>query len=598
MDNSNQKYISILDEYINSAFTGLALLIRGDWGSGKTHFIKNTWRPHLENAYGDKSLLYISLNGISSPTDIYHRMFSNYLSDKKWKYYSYGAIETIGKLSASYFGFGDKIGINKLRKALIDGGYPNLNDKILCFDDLERIDTGKTSYKELFGFINTEFLEHKGIKIIFIANVDEIEGLDYPTFREKYIYKDILFIPDMHEVFDTIAISYNDEKDFYKYLISQGEVILAILNKIKGQNIRTLKYFIDSYFIIYKSCPLDTTIQDKFKVLLFTLCCSYLYKSGEFDSSESAQKILVKDSVEIIFMQMQKFDSKGEESGKESKKIDTFNKFFGEYINEYAYFQSILLYITDGYLDKDLLQHELTSQSSTNKPEHIEELDRLGAFETLTEEKFINSIHKVIDHLKAGNYDVYVLPQIENLLLHIKNKGLISDDIEAILEESLNLAITNFEYDFLAVDNFKTSHFGDKRKPRLIYDKILIKIDQIASDTKKSDIDEFFKRVFNSEGKQFSIEPKYVEEPIFLIKNPSEILTLIKDAENESIKRFNVFLHSHIKSPYFIDIKVTEKTNLLELLTPLKVYRDTLASDTIERYLINKSIKLIEDVYN
>ena len=75
---NHQEMFNTIDAFINNHFYQYAIMINGEWGSGKTYFIKNELIPHLKNKkYKDtdgiekeKDLNYISLYGIKETSDI------------------------------------------------------------------------------------------------------------------------------------------------------------------------------------------------------------------------------------------------------------------------------------------------------------------------------------------------------------------------------------------------------------------------------------------------------------------------------------------------------------------------------------------------
>ena len=73
---------SILD-YVRADYTDYAIMINGEWGSGKTHFWNNKVRNKIESLRlnGKKyTTIYMSLYGISNLEEIsnFHRNYSTY----------------------------------------------------------------------------------------------------------------------------------------------------------------------------------------------------------------------------------------------------------------------------------------------------------------------------------------------------------------------------------------------------------------------------------------------------------------------------------------------------------------------------------------
>lgn len=119
---------SILN-FVNSYNSKLALLIDGEWGYGKSYYIKNHLTPQIEKVTGFQ-VNYISLFGLSDPADIYLQIFSSRLANK----IPGAALKTLLKLGAStlekLFGVSPNVPYQDLIK---------FEKCVFIFDDLERI---------------------------------------------------------------------------------------------------------------------------------------------------------------------------------------------------------------------------------------------------------------------------------------------------------------------------------------------------------------------------------------------------------------------------------------------------------------------------
>ena len=134
---------SILD-YIRSDYTDYAIMINGEWGSGKTYFWNNKIRNKIDSLRlngKQYTTIYMSLYGISNLEDISKKIFieTTQLMDKNMKKFmnanGKGAIPEYAKTGldmANLFGVtqsGDKVDYSQ---------FFSTDDKVLCFDDLER----------------------------------------------------------------------------------------------------------------------------------------------------------------------------------------------------------------------------------------------------------------------------------------------------------------------------------------------------------------------------------------------------------------------------------------------------------------------------
>ena len=67
-----------ITDYLNDEKASYALLITGPWGCGKTFYWKNHITPMIEKQNEKAKVLYITLYGVSSTSDIDRQIFFNY----------------------------------------------------------------------------------------------------------------------------------------------------------------------------------------------------------------------------------------------------------------------------------------------------------------------------------------------------------------------------------------------------------------------------------------------------------------------------------------------------------------------------------------
>lgn len=192
---SDDEIVKVVREYLNDNVYNYAILIDGDWGTGKSYFIKKYLIPKIEKDYiksevrrkkifvyiskiikrfnkkkgeENKEFIYISLYGINSTEEISRQIYINLLNNKV----------KVGNTVKKVVSTGVKVlGDIMKNKGLEVSNYRedfeafvNLNKYILIFDDLERCNC---DVNEVLGYINN-FVEHDGIKVILIANEKEI----------------------------------------------------------------------------------------------------------------------------------------------------------------------------------------------------------------------------------------------------------------------------------------------------------------------------------------------------------------------------------------------------------------------------------------
>ena len=329
---NNNEIIKILDEYVSNSKKQYAILIDGDWGCGKTYFIKN---EYINNR--DDNKVYISLYGIKSKEEINKKIY-------------YSIIEKRIKINKKLKKIGDEAGklveltvenifnikLEGLKNIDISGVISLFNDikkYILVFDDLERCDI---PINEVLGYIN-EYVEHKNVKVIIIANEKEINKLNYDNnyelkvmscmngnidfndntkitnnstnseaskitinelerrmeclyeenqrykaIKEKLIGFTIKYEPDMSIVYDQLISEYKEKNDIlYDFLCEHKNIFLNIMDVNKCKNIRTMVYVLDSFENIYnKSISIINSKRIMELVYRNTIFCAIGLKYG------------------------------------------------------------------------------------------------------------------------------------------------------------------------------------------------------------------------------------------------------------------------------------------------------------------------------
>ena len=202
---SDDEIVKVIKEYIDNHIYNYAVLIDGQWGCGKTYFIKNILMKELsdhieQNKNQDyKNIIYISLYGIKNTNEISKQIYVNVI-DKTKENDSEGVKKIKSICSSGVKIFADVInnatGVNLLENINILDNFIDMSKYILIFDDLERCNC---DINEVLGYINN-FVEHDNVKVILVANEKEIGKCNELQNRElKYLLatnKDIVVDED------------------------------------------------------------------------------------------------------------------------------------------------------------------------------------------------------------------------------------------------------------------------------------------------------------------------------------------------------------------------------------------------------------------
>ncbi len=108
----------------------------------------------------------------------------------------------------------------------------NFNNKIICFDDLERMDSG--ILQGVLGLIN-ELKEHKGCKVVLIFNKSKLNSTDFFA-KDKIIDREIMLNPSAEYSFkiakNGVNIDSTAELIIKNYCIEKGITNIRVIERI------------------------------------------------------------------------------------------------------------------------------------------------------------------------------------------------------------------------------------------------------------------------------------------------------------------------------------------------------------------------------
>ena len=191
---TDNEIVDIVLKYIDEDIYNYAIMIDGEWGCGKTYFIKQSLMDEIERheiqkaenikEYEIRHTIYISLYGIKSTDEISRQIFTQSYLGKAGR--GKELIQTGAKIAGAVLALLPTFGIdfdadsisNQIAELL------PVKNAILIFDDIERCNC---PINETLGYINS-FVEQGGLKVILVANQKEIGHSTYQANRElKYL---------------------------------------------------------------------------------------------------------------------------------------------------------------------------------------------------------------------------------------------------------------------------------------------------------------------------------------------------------------------------------------------------------------------------
>ena len=336
---------SILD-YVRSDYTDYAIMINGEWGVGKTHFWNNKIRKKIESMQlnGKRyTTIYMSLYGISNLEDISKKIFieTTQLMDKNLrKFMEQTGQTTIPEYAKTGLDMANFFGVTQNGDKLDYGEFFSTDDKVLCFDDLER---ANVDVIDILGYINN-FVEHDHIKTIIICNEKELstklkstnlemktfiatylldkegdlsktdkpmvekirdkieyvfdKANDYERIKEKLIGETFEYVPEFSYIINGILMRYENNPELIRFLRENTNYIISTFNKSGTRNLRILKHALNDFKKIYemvnKNYP-NTNYRILQTMLIFTIAISFEIKAGKITKDKF---INIKDNEE------------------------------------------------------------------------------------------------------------------------------------------------------------------------------------------------------------------------------------------------------------------------------------------------------------
>ncbi|MDR9775027.1 P-loop NTPase fold protein [Rhizobium hidalgonense] len=252
-DAVNEHVFEYLDYYCDEDTTvDYAVLVTGEWGSGKTHLVKRFFEKWKAERI-DRQFLRVSLYGITSFRQIeddFYRQMHPILSSKGARLLGKvgkGILKTTLKIDLDGDGSDDATVNSQIPDIDLVDYYAKSQGTILIFDDLERCDAFDTS--TILGYING-YVENSGFKAIIIADETKIinremdkkagEEKKYTTIKEKLIGQTLRVTSNIDSALPAFIEGASD-KQTRSLLEDIGDDIKLIFGQSKTNNLRLLK---------------------------------------------------------------------------------------------------------------------------------------------------------------------------------------------------------------------------------------------------------------------------------------------------------------------------------------------------------------------
>lgn len=550
-----------IKNYIHKSYVDYALLVTGQWGSGKTYYWKEITSKHLKER--NLKPIYVSLNGIKNIEEVKNKIYVQGLMACSGKIHNFINSPNSHFMRRKFQNTLGHIGSN-LTRATVDilktttginlSETFNLNimedfieyDKIvICFDDLERV---AMDGKELFGGLN-EFIEHRQAKVIILTNEEKMSENtflnEYASIKEKFIGKTILFIPDIKQTIESLLSEVIEESRSAAFLKENQSKMINVIEKSQLLNFRIIKHFIDEYHMIYNFIQ-EKNIDADEKVKL----CK--------NTMEFMLAVLLENAIRKVPKECEIFFS---EEYRAKKLLDRINKdkeaekihkmayeFYENFIKKYGFMEimspEIVRYVRTSFFDKKTFEMKYIRLKEKSQNYINEFLNQ--HYSMFEDDEFEEMLNCILAEAKEGNYPLEAYPLIYNKFLIMDNDNVHYKDLEEVktlLHDGMeNVKNCNCEskFDFELMlnrceqkndDYTKLVKFVEERKNKLSDQENKIKIDNL-SDTIQNNVMDFIREA-----------EKFYKNSILSQTISTYIIEILKSGNNKDIRNLLTFFN-------------------------------------------------------
>ena len=578
---------SILD-YIRSDYTDYAIMINGEWGSGKTYFWNNKIKPKIESMQlnGKRyTAIYMSLYGISNLEEISKKIFieTTQLMDKNLKkFMDASGVKNIPEYAKTGLDMANFFGVTQNGDRIDYGQFFSTDDKVLCFDDLER---ANVDVIDILGYINN-FVEHDHIKTIIICNEKELstklknsnlemktfiatylldkenklniktdkpmverirdtieyvfdKANDYERIKEKLIGETFEYAPEFTYIINGLLIRYENNGDLIRFLRENTNLIVSTFIKSGTRNLRILKHALNDFKKVFdmvnKSYP-NTNNRILQTMLIFTIAVSFEIKAGKvtkdkfvnINDNEEYKSLVVSSRV---FMDNRQFYI---------KEFD--NNYYYNFKTEYRFFKFIEIYVRTRIFDMKTFKKDMEDIINTVDTDKLPGYKRLLTEEywKISDDQFPNVISEVLESVKKGEIQLIDLLKIYTYFVYFIKKGLIDYDmqtINSVFLNGMNVSSITSEYCEDAEEEIKQMSF-DENMPEMqeILNRFRDLNNQLKDKMYRVKADTIFKNIPMKMEKFYDLfDKECMDIPIFKYSDPYQIFQRISCASNEDI---------------------------------------------------------------
>lgn len=410
--------------------TSRAIMLTGEWGSGKSFYVKNTLKPFLESEdNGSHKCAIISLYSLSDVSEISKAIYMELRTIKRDNKSEAGTTakvvtKIVGK--TLFNGMIGKLGfeLGSISDTDIQEIYNSidLSDKLIVLEDIERT---QINIIDLFGYINN-MCEIDGVKILLITNEEEMlttyEKIDENGRKIKYYTDSAMLYKRIKEktVGDTVQFVCDYAETIQQIINSFGSVLQRFNNQNCAEDIWDI-------FILLNS----------FNFRAFIYACQ---KTKDiFDFVEKEQIVISEEIEKIIFYGIIAF---AQRQGRGERFFFDSNTYISAELglnDEYPLFHFCYDYLIHQTLSKNEiinateLYNEYRQNSEWNSGRD-KDLKLIKEFYINSEKDIIDAVSNLPEKLRNGHIPYCDYGILINSLIAIRYDARIRINLEEIID--------------------------------------------------------------------------------------------------------------------------------------------------------------------
>lgn len=584
------KKVSINDTILNQVMSYIdtdsdyAILISGEWGIGKTYFLKDKIIPEISKTRSPNTKqlyrpIYFSLSGLNNLNNLKELMFSR--------------INTESNIQQNTPMDKDLNVLKSVRSKYDSLPLISIPENVVyCFDDLERLTP--SFLEEAMGFIN-QYIEQYKTKVIFLADENRLEQdiqKKYFIIKEKYIRRTYELSSNISEIIKSSDL---------KFSTDELKLIVDRFDQGRCANIRTLFYTAESINNILDELKKVYTIRDEYVQLIRKQIINYItILSIEIKNGVSFDILLKLNFPQrILSFQELGFDIYLSEPNREQQENDQdkgndeilkeiHNKYFDQFGEPFEPFESILYYLKTGNLQRDKLKSEVESiikslEKREDNPEDIF-LKRINDVFNFSDTAYEEEIEELLKEMDKGKFSLGVYLQSYSQLLVLESyniKGIVVDDtmtkrFEMAAEKSLKESVLHYDsnLDFKYGSLWRSDENINQREKYLKFFHFIQRLNNSADQIHNKSLNDNLLKILSEESNQKQLSKWLVD------KRWDYILS-----EEDAQQVFDILINKNAKEINIFRIVLRDRYKLRDAQTPA----------SYEISFIKKMIKLIEE---